>query len=212
LRPPIAVTIPAYSLSQSGPQLDSAVDAFAEYVAHVAPGSNTRSKYGLLGPAGKAITELKAGRNDRDSLIGYTLRAQESARAGQIGAAVSVEALRALEKAMDGILSVLKNAPEPYHAAILDRLDYGLYYRLRRRQMADKEVARLDWIHFLGTKYGSPQALGEAWGRPLVDLETMKLMRKRVAKGERRSKAEQADIDEFYITRKMIPLDEDESQ
>lgn len=208
MRAPISVEVRSFDLNEAGPQINAAVKAFAEYLTHVPPKS-TRSKYGLLGPAGKAITELKAGRYDRDSLIGYTLRTQESTPAGQRTSDLRLDAVSALEKAVDEILNVLKAAPEPYHAAILDRLDYGLYYRLRRAQILQKEKARQDWIIFLTEKYGSAKALSEAWGREITELESLLLSKKQAPKGQKRSKAEQADIEEFYSSARAAIIEDE---
>jgi len=201
LRQPIAVEVTSFDLSKAEPQIDAAVRAFAEYVEQVPRSKSTRSKYGLLGPAGKAITEVKSGRYHRDSLIGYTLRTQENARAGQYVADLRLDAVSALEKAVDQILGVLKAAPEPYHSTILDRLDYGLFYRLRRAQLESKEAARQIWIRFLEEKYASAKAISGAWSRSITDLQALPLPTKHPPKGQRRSEAEQADIEEFYTSR-----------
>jgi hypothetical protein len=203
------VEVKSFDLRQAEPEINAAVQAFAEYAEHVPPTKSTRSKYGLLGPAGKAITELKSGRYDRDSLIGYTLRTQESARAGQWASELRLNAVSALEKAVDQILDVLRMAPEPYHSEILDRLDYGLYYRLRRRQIERKEVLRQEWTRFLKKKYGSSEVLRDAWKRDVPDFDALPLQKKQASKVQRRSEAEQKDIQEFYATRTALIPDEE---
>lgn len=209
MRQPIAVEVTSFDLSQAEPQIDAAVKAFAEYVGHVPRSKNTRSKYGLLGPAGKAITELKSGRYHRDSLIGYTLSTQENPRPGQFVADIRLDAVNALEKAVDQILDVLRSSPEPYHATILDRLHYGLFYRLRLAQLESKEAARHGWIRFLENKYASAEAISEAWSRSVTDLRALSLPTKQAPKGSRRSAAEQADIEEFYASRTAAIIEEE---
>jgi hypothetical protein len=208
VRIPIAVKIEPYDLDAAGAKIHAAVDALAEYVMQAPRSQNLRSKYGLLGPAGKAITELKAGRYDRDSLIGYTLRTQESVRTGQFTPHVTVSVLNALEGAVDRILGLLREAPEAHRAAILERLDYGLYYRLRRRQLQEKEKARKEWIGLLAKKYVSSGALSAAWGRPVADYQDLPLPTKQPPIRKQRSATEQADVDEFWASRAEL-IDED---
>jgi hypothetical protein len=208
LRQPIAVEVASFDLKKTESQINSAVKAFAEYLAQIPRTKNTRSKYGLLGPAGKAITELKAGRHHRDSLIGYTLRTQESIR-GQFAPDPSLTAISALEHAVDQILDALVNTPEPLHATVLDRLDYGLFYRLRLAQSQNKEEARQNWITYLENKYTTVQALSQSWGREIADMRTLVLPSKH-PKGHKRSKAEQADVEEFYPTRASATSDEED--
>ena len=203
--------VTSFDLSQAEPQIDAAVQAFAEYVERVPRSQSTRSKYGLLGPAGKAITELKSGRYHRGSLLGYTIRTQESSRRGQFTTDLPLPAVVALEKAVDQILDVLKKAPEPYHSTILDRLDYGLFFRLRRAQLQRKEIMRHEWVRFIQKRYESEKAISELWGRPISDLENLVLPKKQAPKGQRRTQTEQADIEEFYRSRGTA-IDEEEAE
>jgi hypothetical protein len=208
LRQPITVEVASFDLREIEPVIDSAVDAFAQYIAQIPRNRTTRSKYGLLGPAGKAITELKAGRCDRDSLIGYTLRTQENTR-GQFATEPALSAIDALERAVDQILKALRMTPEPMHPTVLDRLDYGLYYRLRRAQLESKEEATKEWRRFLESKYTSAAALNEAWESDGVDVHRLMLPSRQAPKGKTRSKAEQADVEAFYLSRISATSEED---
>lgn len=139
MRGPLIVEDRGFDLTKAEPAIDAAVEAFTEYAQQTPFPKSTQSKYGLLEPAGKAIMELKAGRYDRNSLIGYTLRTQESASKGQIASDSRLATISALARAVDIILQLLNSAPEPFHSKILDRLDYGLYYKLRRKRLEQKE-------------------------------------------------------------------------
>lgn len=209
---PIAVRIPSYDIREAQAHVDTAVTAFTQYLELLPRYKTTRSKYGLLGPAGKAISELKAGRYDRDSLLGYTIRAQESA-AGQGASGLHPETVEQLELAVDSILAALTAAPQPYHTAILDRLDYGLYYRLRRAELERKESVRRAWTDFLVTEYQTPERISEAWGRPVQDMRQLPLPTKRqLRRGARRSQREQSDIESFYEAQKLPAVGEDEEE
>ncbi|MBV9300663.1 MAG: hypothetical protein JOY62_05580 [Acidobacteriaceae bacterium] len=211
MRKPITVEVTSFDLNNAEPQIDAAVKAFAEYAEQVPAAKSTRSKYGLLGPSGKAITELKAGRYHRDSLIGYTLRTHESARTRRWVPEPQPEAISALERAVDQILEVLKSAPKPYHSEILDRLHYGLYYRLRRKQIERKEALRQKWVQFLEKRYKTKEAIGEAWKREMPELDAAILPKKQATATRRqgRSAIEQKDIEEFYASLTEPFTDED---
>jgi len=137
MRTPIVVRVTPYDIERDQPQLNAIREAFVRYLEE-APQKGTRSKHGLMGPVGKILSEVKSGRRDAGSLKGYAVRVHEGA-----GRSLSPPALQALEQGIEGLVGLLNAAPLTVHDRLLDRLDYGLYFDLRKKQVESKEARRL---------------------------------------------------------------------
>ena len=81
----------------------------------------------------------------------------------------SADALEALERGIDGLVALLGDSdiPVTIHDRILDRLDYGLYFDLRKQAIASKEARRQEYLAFLRNKYDDEAALAAAWGEDI---------------------------------------------
>ena len=64
MRAPIVVHVAPHDIEQDQPRIDAARKAFIRYLAELGP-RPTRSKYGLMGPVGKILSEVKSGRRTR---------------------------------------------------------------------------------------------------------------------------------------------------
>ncbi len=204
MRVPIVVQVAPHDIEQDQPRIDAARRAFVRYLAEMGT-RQTRSKYGLMGPVGKILSEVKSGRRDTASLKGYALRVHEATQKR-----LSTVALEALEEGIDILVTLLADAPITTHDRILDRLDYGLYYALRKHELESREVRRQAWIEFLRKKYEDVRGLSEAWGNGVEDFAEVYLPRK--AEGSRLKKANvrQRDIAEFWESQGATGIDEEE--
>jgi hypothetical protein len=205
MRVPIIVHVAPHDIEQDQPQIDAARQAFVRYLAELGR-RPTRSKYGLMGPVGKILSEVKSGRRDAPSLKGYALRVQEATQKRR----PSPAALEALAEGIDLLVKLLADAPITTHDRILDRLDYGLYYELRKQELESREARRQAWVEFLRKKYGNARGLAEAWGNPVEDFDEVYLPSK--TEGSRLKKADvrQRDIAEFWESQGVAGIEEEE--
>jgi hypothetical protein len=107
-----------------------------------------------------------------------------------------------LEGGIDCLIKLLAdpNVPITAHDRILDRLDYGLFYDLRKRAIESYEAARQGWIGFLLAKYGSETRVSEAWGDQ-VKLDDQGVPRKAQGSRSKKASARQQDIAAFWESR-----------
>jgi len=206
VRTPIAVQIRPFDIETVQLQIDAAREAFARYLDEVFRKS-TRSKHGLMGPVGKILSEVKSGRRDRASLKGYAVRVHEAT-----GRSPSQAGLEALEEGIDTLVKLLDGAPVTAHDRILNRLDYGLYYDLRKRALASKEARRQTWIGFLRDKYETPSQLSGAWGESISTFDGLYLPRKAEGSRSKRASARQQDVAAFWESQGAVAVVEDEEE
>jgi hypothetical protein len=205
MRVPIAVQIKPFEIEKVQSQIDAARGAFTRYLDEV-PRKSTRSKHGLMGPVGKILSEVKSGRSDPASLKGYAVRVHEAT-----GRSPSRTGLEALEDGIDCLVKLLVGAPVTAHDRILDRLDYGLYYDLRKRALESKEARRRAWIGFLRDKYGTPGQLSEAWEAPST-FDDAYLPRKTEGSKSKKASARRRDISAFWESQGAVAVDIDEEE
>lgn len=192
MRVPIAVQIKPFDIEKAQPQIDATREAFVRYLSEVRQKS-TRSKHGLMGPVGKILSEVKSGRRDPASLKGYAVRVHEAT-----GRSPSPAGLEALEQGIDHLVGLLAEAPVTAHDRLLDRLDYGLYFDLRKKALESKEARRQAWIGFIRDKYGSEAKLAEAWGGDVASFDDLYLPRKAEGAKGRKATTKQQDIAAFW--------------
>jgi len=204
MRVPIAVQIKPFDVEKAQPQIDAAREAFVRYLDEVRRKS-TRSKHGLMGPVGKILSEVKSGRRDPASLKGYAIRVHEAT-----GRSPSPAGLEALEQGIDHLIRLLAEAPVTAHDRLMDRLDYGLYYDLRKKALESKEARRQAWIAFLRDKYGSEARLSEAWGEEVTSFDELYLPRKAEGSKRRKAAARQQDIAAFWESQGAAVAEEEE--
>jgi hypothetical protein len=206
VRTPIAVQIKPFEIEKVQPQIDAARAAFTRYLDEV-PRKSTRSKHGLMGPVGKILSEVKSGRRDPASLKGYAVRVHEATGRGP-----SQRGLEALEAGIDCLVRLLADAPVTAHDRVLDRLDYGLYYDLRKRALESKEARRQAWIGFLRDKYGTPGRLSEAWGEAVSTFDDPYLPRKAEGSKGKKASARQQDVAAFWESQGALAVVEEEEE
>lgn len=206
MRVPIAVHIKPFDIETAQPEIDAARKAFTRYLNDV-PQKSTRSKHGLMGPVGKILSEVKSGRRDAASLKGYAIRVHEAS-----GRSPSPAGLEALEQGIDQLLDLLGQVPATAHDRLLDRLDYGLYFSLRKNALESKEARRQAWIGFLRDKYGDEAALSTAWGQDMVSWDEVYLPRKAEGAKGKKATARQRDIAAFWESQGVTAMVEEEDE
>jgi hypothetical protein len=200
----IAVQVQPFDTEAVQPKIDIIRQAFAQYLDEV-PRKSSRSKHGLMGPVGKILGEVKSGRRDPPSLKGYAMRVHEAT-----GRNPSPASLEALERGIDHLVRLLVETPVTTHDRLLDRLDYGLYYDLRKRAIESKEARRQAWLGFLREKYGSEARLSEAWGEEVGAFDELYLPRKGEGSKARKATAKKRDIAAFWESQGAAVAEEEE--
>lgn len=192
MRKPISVQISPFDADKVQTRIDACREAFANYLDNL-PRKSTRSKHGLMGPVGKILSEVKSGRRDPASLKGYAIRVHEAT-----GRTVTRAALQALEEGINCLVGLLNECPSTAHDRIIDRLDYGLYYTLRKRELDARESRRQAWVEFLRNKYGSEAKLSEAWGEEIVTFDELYLPKKSEGSKGRTATIKEQDVAAFW--------------
>ncbi|MEX0806074.1 MAG: hypothetical protein WD688_22560 [Candidatus Binatia bacterium] len=203
MRVPITVQIKPFDIESVQSKIDSAREALTRYLDEV-PRKSTRSKHGLMGPVGKILSEVKSGRRDPASLKGYAVRVHEATSRSP-----SPAGLQALEEGIDRIVKLLTEVPITAHDRLLDRLDYGLYYDLRKKELESKEMRRQAWIGFLRNKYDTEAKLSETWGEQIATFDELYLPRKAEGSKTKKATAKQHDITAFWESQ-GVTTDEEE--
>jgi hypothetical protein len=191
VRVPIAVQVKPFDIDKAQPQLDVTREAFARYLKEVRSKSN-RSKHSLMGPVGKILSEVKSGRRDPASLKGYAVRVHEAT-----GGYPSPASLEALEDGIDSLVKLLDAAPVTVHDRLLDRLDYGLYFDLRKRFLSWIEDRNRDFRSWLQKRYTSLDSLNQQWGKQIDDWPQVRYGGPSSQTYKKASVKQRGDMDEF---------------
>lgn len=204
MRVPIAVQVKPFDVDDAQPRIDEIRREFTRYLEET-PRKSTRSKHGLMGPVGKILSEVKSGRRDTASLKGFALRVHEA-----MGKTPTPAALQALEQGIDRLVSVLSDAPVTAHDALLDRLDYGLYFDLRKKALESKEVRRQAWIAFVRSRYGDEAKLSNAWNEVGAAFDELYLPRKAQGSKSKKATPRQKDVAAFWESQGAVLAEEEE--
>jgi hypothetical protein len=185
---------------------------FARYLSGV-PRKSKESKHGLMGPVGKLLSKIKTGMKDPDQLKGYILNVDRAVRTSlRIAKKLSPEGMGALERGINSTCELLKKAPPTVHDVLIDQLDYGLYFDLRKAETVAKEVRRQAWIGFVRDKYGSETRLSEAWGEEISAFDDLYLLRKAEGSKTKKATARQRDIAAFWESQGAAAVTEEEEE
>ena len=209
MRNPISVHWEPFQMeTEAQPQIEIAKRAFADYT-ETAPRKSTKSKHGLMGPAGKVLSEIKSGRRDPGYLKGYVVRVHEAQSTK--GRGPSAAAMEELERGIDTMVNLLAATPVTFHDEILDRLDYGLYYELRKRQAASKEARTQVWRAFVKARYETAEELAAAWDETSISFDDLYLPPKSEASRSRKATNRQKDVADFWESQgASVAIEEEE--
>lgn len=135
-------------------------DAFDRYLDNY-PVKTSQSKHGIMGPVGKILQEIKKGNWDVEGLSGYAINIHQ--HNPKTKGRISESAREALEEGIGKLLSLIREEPITAQDRILELVDYGLYYRRRKKRIAWFEAVKREWVEFLKEKYNSWGDLVKAW-------------------------------------------------
>lgn len=107
---------------------------------------------------------------------------------------------------------MLNDAPITAHDRLLDRLDYGLYYDLRKKALEGKESRRQAWVGFVREKYGTEGSLSDAWGDEVAVFEDLYLPRKAEGSQSKKATTRQRDIAAFWESQGVGGVPEEEAE
>ncbi len=207
MRAPITVQVAPFDLAKVLPLIGTSIEAFSRYLSefHKAARKSTRSKHGLMGPVGKILGEAKSGRCDPASLKGYAIRVHEAT-----GRSPSHAGLEALEHGINDLVKLLAETPITEHDRLLDRLDYGLYFDLRKMEIEAKEARRQAWITSLRDKYENETKVSEAWEEEVSKFDELYLPRKAEGSKTKKATPKQLDIAAFWESQGVSAVPEEE--
>src|SRR5581483_2636636 len=181
MREPIAVQVATFDLSKVQPLIDASRKAFGRYLDE-------------FHNAARRSTRSKHG------LMGPVGKILGEAQGGR----------QALEDGIDHLVKLLTEAPITEHDRILDRLDYGLYFDLRKKEIEAKETRRQAWISFLRGKYGNETKLSEAWREEVSKFDELYLPRKAEGSKGKKATPKQQDIAAFWESQGLSAVPEGE--
>jgi hypothetical protein len=116
-----------------------------------------------------------------------------------------------LERGIDSTVALLSSIPVTFHDEVLDRLDYGLYYELRKRQSAGKEARTQLWREYIRGKYGTPEQLASAWDESSITFEDLYLPKKTEGSRGKKATTRQRDVADFWESQ-GVSLSNDEEE
>lgn len=196
------------SIKQSVEEIREAFDRYLDSY----PVKTSRSKHGIMGPVGRILQEVKRGKWDVEGLCGYALNIHQNNP--RTKGWLSNDARSALVEGIEKLLHLINSQPVTAHDRILELVDYGLYYRRRKKIFVRWETVKKEWIDFLKLKYGTYENLAKAWGEKLKkdsqDFESVGYPSKRKfagAKGQKR-----VDMDEFIRQAELKGYDLDDEE
>jgi len=192
-------------------KIEEIKDTFDRYLDSY-PAKTYKSKHAIMGPVGKILQEIKKGKWDVESLSGYAVNVH--LHNPKTKGKISESAIAALEEGIEKLLSLIRGESIASQDRILELVDYGLYYRQRKKSLAWLESVKKEWVEFLKTKYGTWDNLAKAWGekpkKGVQDIESIGYPSKRAyaeAKGQKK-----ADMGEFIKQAELKGYDLDDEE
>ncbi|TEB11497.1 hypothetical protein Psfp_03956 [Pelotomaculum sp. FP] len=192
-------------------KIEEIKDAFDRYLDSY-PVKTSQSKHGIMGPVGKILQEIKKGKWDVEGLSGYAvnIHLHNPKTKGRI----SENARAALEEGIEKLLSLIREESIAAQDRILELVDYGLYYRRRKKSLAWLESVKREWVEFLKEKYSTWENLVKAWGekpkKGIQDIESIGYPSKRVYAEAKDQK--KADMGEFIKQAELKGYDLDDEE
>lgn len=197
MRKPLITKGERFDLSAVRPQVEAAIDSFDHYL-EASPYRLGRTKHAVMGPVAKILERAQTGQWSVEELAGYALRVHEmNPRAKGF---VSSEARSAMEAGILELTRLIGMVPITVRAKVLEKLEYGLYYRRRKKASEWMEQIRKEFEAFLKSRYETEAALREAWKDKTASFESIYPSRTNVAYHKGKGKRKE-DIDIFWSTR-----------
>ncbi|MHB1420048.1 MAG: hypothetical protein ACYCX4_10800 [Bacillota bacterium] len=187
------------------PQIDIVIDAFDRYLED-SP-YRGRTKHAVMGPVTKILERAQTGFWSVEDLAGYALRLHEMHSKGN--RLVPADSRMSLETGIQELMRLVSMVPITALAKILEKVDYGLYYRRRKRASEWMKGIMDKFEHFLRSRYETVDLLRDAWKDKNAALEGIYPSKNndnyRKSKGKRSD-----DIDDFWHTQITEDIEDEE--
>lgn len=181
---------------------------FDEYLKNL--NIRATSKHSLMGPVGKILQQIKAGKLDIEFLKGYGIRIHKSDP--RITSHLNTAALKSFEDGIENISNLLLLIPRHLRPRVVELIDYKVYYRREKANVEFLEKWRKEFEDFLEKKYKDVETLIEkckleevAKKVKIKEFQDIVGLPKRL-----RTPELQTVVDEFNKSRKEIILEEEE--
>lgn len=206
MRRPLVTKEERFDPTSVRPQMETVINAFDQYLEE-SPYRLGRTKHAVMGPVAKILERAQTGHWSVEDLAGYALRVHEMHRKAR--GFVDSKARIALETGVQELMRLINIVPVTALAKVLEKVEYGLYYRRRKRSSEWMDGIRKDFEHFLRSRYETVEALREAWRDKNITFEGIYPSRNndayRKSKGKR-----QSDIDDFWSIHIKEDIEEEE--
>jgi len=196
MRSPIAIQRSRFDLDSIKPRISGIVDAFDRYLDGY-PVKTARSKHSVMGPVAKILERAQTRKWDPESLIGYALRVHEmNPRSYGI---IAPGTRDALEQGTRTLIELCNEIPVTAVAKIVERIDYSIYYRRRKKGLERMEAIRSAFADYLKARYhDDAAALAEAWEEKGLTFEDVRYPSRTSEAYKRAKGARKNDIDGFW--------------
>lgn len=194
MRKPIMTKESKFDPKSVSHQVEKIIDAFDEYLEN-SPFRMGRTKHAVMGPVAKILDKAQAGYCSPAELAGYALRMHEMHR--QSKGIVSEAARIYLETGTKELVTLVNKVPVTALPKIMEKIDYELYYRRRKRTIEWLAEITRKFEAFLRTKYATEDELKQAWKDKNAGFSGIFPSRNNKAYSESKG-ARRQDIDEFW--------------
>lgn len=208
MRKPLMTRGEKFDLTEVHKQVEVIVSAFNRYLEH-SPYRFGRTKHRVMGPVSKILERAQTGYWSVEDLSGYALRVHEMDRKAK--GFVSAEARTALETGIKELMHLIRMLPITALVGVLEKLDYALYYRRRKKASEWMEGIKNEFEKFLRDRYKTVEALREAWKEKNVSFDGFYPSKKNEAYQKSKGKRKE-DIDQFWLSHKEEDIEEEEGQ
>lgn len=130
-------------------QIQQVIEKFDAYLDEY-PVKNSRSKHALMGPVAKVLERAQKGEWEVEPLVGYALRVHEMNPKTR---GIRPWALENLEQGTRQLLSLCQDVPVLALNRVVEQVDYGLYYALRKKGILWQDKKRRQLVEFLKKRY-----------------------------------------------------------
>ncbi|MBD3182517.1 hypothetical protein GF312_09510 [Candidatus Poribacteria bacterium] len=200
-----------FDIDSIKPKLETIVDAFDQYLDEYRV-KTSRTMHGLMGPIPMILDGAKTRKEDAETLIGKAVRAHEMNPGS--GGYISPEAIKALEKAVNGLIELFNTIPLTVVNKVADRIRYNVYYVRRKKSIEWLEKTKEDFIKFLHNRYSSDAELTEAWKESITfeDVRFPSTKNKAYKQANEKKKQDIRDFHSHTNIEEFIDEEEEENE
>jgi hypothetical protein len=181
-RLPLVVKKPSLEeVAKNKQKLKEIAENFALYLSFYR--SERDSKHSKMGPVGKILSRMRTGKRS-EAMMGEAIRIHEmdAKKNNRPYSEMSAEQYNALKSAIFDLSIELDNVTAAAHSRVISLVDAMVYFFLEKRRKDFFFAGIEKFGAFLQTKYGSLDALAEAWKEPVIDWDTVPFPTKKLDK------------------------------